>query len=268
MAPEPPRRKPSSTLIVREEVAVGAVHELKPIQPIGERATVKPPPIPADVTPPSARRVPRAPTLLASPAPPAMPPPLPMRDKLDSHDISTDALLTELAETGNEKRAAVAEAEELRRQLRELDRSNRLPRVEVITESKPPKRTDWAKAALGLVTAVSVFLGGLGTYLGARAATKEEKVDNVAAKQLQQQAVTDPLSDKVTAADRYNRSLAAALDCRLRHIRAALERDGMTIESLPAGAVDWRSRYLPGRSVRAVPEWLLSDDCPALPTPP
>jgi len=265
---EPPKRKPSSTLIIREELAAGAVHELRPIQPITERQTARPPPIPYDPKPsPIARPVPRTQTAVGMPAPPSDPPP--MRPKLDSQEIRTDILLAEIAAKGQEAREAEAEAAALRRQLRELDHSNHVPRVEVVpASSPPPKRGDWLKALFGLLGAITLFLGGLGTYLGARAAAKENKVDNVAAKQAQQQAVTDPLQEKVTATDRYNRLMAAALSCRLRHVRAALERDGMSLDSLPSGAVDWRSRYLPGRSVRASPEWVMGDDCPEMPAPP
>lgn len=287
--PNLPKRPPSSTTLpavdVVEEWAPGAVHELRPITASTDTATTVRPPPPMPREPPKEYQRPRSSVAMPRLTPPPLPPsesiektmagPLPKLDvppprpKLDSVEVATETLLAELAEASNEKRAAEAEAEQLRQQLRALEHSNHLPRVDVApVSSPPPKRSDWVKAAFGLLGAITLFLGGLGTYLGARAATKENKVDNVAAKQAQQQAVTDPLPEKVSATDRYNRLMAAALSCRLRHIRGALERDGMSLEALPSGAVDWRSRYLPGRSLRAAPEWVASDDCPEMPAPP
>lgn len=278
MPPEPPRR---GVPIGRITELVTATAPHTPVPPPNDTALTARPPAPDRREPPKEYARPR--TMVRAPGP--LPPPLPVtetdertlvgigvpppRPKLDSVEVATETLLAELAEASNEKRAAEAEAEQLRQQLRALEHSNHLPRLDVApVSSPPPKRSDWVKAAFGLLGAVTLFLGGLGTYLGARAATKENKVDNVAAKQAQQQAVTDPLPEKVSATDRYNRLMAAALSCRLRHIRGALERDGMSLEALPSGAVDWRSRYLPGRSLRAAPEWVASDDCPEMPAPP
>lgn len=201
---EPPRRKPSSPIIVEDRVLPGAVHELREIEPASERVTARPPAIPHDHKPPPlpvARPAQRIPTAIGMPVPQNAPPP--MRPKLDSHEVAAETLLEELAETSKEKRAAQAEAEDLRRQLRELDHSNHLPRVEAApVTTPPPKRTDWAKAVFGLLGALTLFLGGLGTYLGARAATKEQHVDVVEQKQAAQQVVVDPLPAKVVNVER------------------------------------------------------------------
>ena len=141
MPPEPPRRKPSSPVI--EEMAPGAIHELRKVQPMSERPTVPPPAIPHDPKPaPFARHAPRSPTVIGMPAPPSLPA---MRERQDSTEISNQTLLDELAARGDEaraeaaaRRAAQAEADELRRQLRELDRSNHLPHVEVAPRSSLP----------------------------------------------------------------------------------------------------------------------------------
>lgn len=65
------------------------------------------------------------------------------------------------------------------------------------------------------------------------------------------------------------RKVNAALDCQLRHVRAAFERGGVTLDALPRGGVDWRSEYLPdSRRVRTAPAWRAVDDCPELPEGP
>jgi hypothetical protein len=120
----------------------------------------------------------------------------------DSREISTDTLLTELAAKAEAERAARAEAEELRRQLRALDESaRRLPKVELAT-SNPPKRADWLKLVYALGGALTLFLGGLGTYLGARASANGDKVDRVAAATSAQKIVVDPLPKQVAQVER------------------------------------------------------------------
>lgn len=119
----------------------------------------------------------------------------------DSQEISTDTLLRELAAEAEAKRVARAESDELRKQLRELDAAHRVPRVEAPVSS-PPKRADWLKLGYKIGGAVTLFLGSLGTYLGARAAAQEHKVDNVAAAASAQKVVVDPLPSQVAQVER------------------------------------------------------------------
>lgn len=280
--PEPPRRRQpsSSSISVTEEVAANAVHEYRQQPSFGERETLPPagerrPPIsnrpPAEfVSPilraelpplPLAKPVPRQPTQRGMPAPPSEPP------TRDSGLISAGALVEELATQSLEKQALQRELAAARAQLAAA------PRVE--RSSEPPTKVDReigraVRVLLGHVAKllVSAVLGG-GAVVLARPAATPSRVDaqGTRLETLERQSSTD--HDAVVAKARYDQLLASALDCRMRHIRAALERDGMTLESLPAGAVDWRSRYLPsGHAVRTSPEWLASDDCPALPNPP
>ena len=208
MPPEKPHRGP-----IREQNVATSPHT--PIPPASDTVSTAPPPAPDRRDPPRqyqvARPVPREDTLVSSP------PPVPMRPKLDSVEISHQTLLHDWAARGEEiraeeaaRRAAQAEADELRRQLRDLDRSNHLPHVEVAPRgSLPPKRTDWAKGFFGLMGALTLFLGGLGTYLGARAATREQHVDVVEQKQAAQQVVVDPLPAKVVSVERGESSCKA-----------------------------------------------------------
>ncbi len=123
------------------------------------------------------------------------------RGQLDSGEIRTDILLTELAAKAEAERAARAESDELRRQLRELDSAARLPRVQV-SISDPPKRSDWLKLFYKIGGAVTLFLGGLGTYLGARAVGQEHAVDKVAAAASAQKVIVAPLPEKVQQNER------------------------------------------------------------------
>lgn len=160
-----------------------------------------------------------------------------MRPKLDSHEVAAETLLEELAETSKEKRAAQAEADDLRRQLRELDHSNHLPRVEVAPRSSlPPKRTEWAKLLFGLGGAVTLFLGGLGTYLGARAATKEQHVDVVEQKQAAQQVVVDPLPAKVVNVERGETSCKEWARAKDDYDRQVFGKLGVVIPLQPNAA--------------------------------
>ncbi len=120
---------------------------------------------------------------------------------MDSMEVSAGALLDELA-------AERAESAELRRALRALDAGHRLPQVEPSTlTSRPPKRGDWVKAGFAFLGALTLALGGLGTYLGARAAGQESTVAKVEAKTNAQTSVTTDLSPRVLELERQNRAL-------------------------------------------------------------
>lgn len=205
MAQDPPRRgKPPPVT----EINADPDRTHTPIPSL--EATTEPPPQAMPMRPPKGYEGPRPRldshrderTLVGSPAPPPRP-------QQDSREVATETLLIELAERATAEREARAEAEELRLQLRALDAAHRLPRVEAAAESsRPPKRSDWAKLLFGLGGALTLFLGAAGTYLGARAAAQEGKVDHVAAVSSAQQVVVGPLPEKVQATER------AAVDCR------------------------------------------------------
>jgi len=187
------------------------------------------------------------------------------RGKLDSLEVSAESLLDELA-------AKSADGARLERELA-------IARAQLASRSRPasdpPMKADRelghaVRVLLGHIVKllVSAILGG-GAVILARPGAAPERVDSqgVRLDTVEKQAAGN--RDAALAESRYRQLQAVALDCRLRHIRAALEREGAILDSLPAGAVDWRSRYLPsGRAARTTPEWQISDDCPPLPGPP
>ena len=124
--------------------------------------------------------------------------PEPIRRKLDSMDVAVDHVLEQLME---ERRSG----EELRRQLREMQAAHHVPNIEQphqLPSSAPPKYTDWAKAVFALMGAVTLTLGSVGTYLGARAASQDGKVDHVAAVSSAQKIIVAPLPQQVAEAVR------------------------------------------------------------------
>ncbi len=157
-----------------------------------------------------------------------MPPP---REKLDSREISTDTLLAELARESEEKRAARLEARELRQA---LDASRSTPHAEASPPSSaPPKRADWAKMFYGLGGAFTLFLGGLGTYLGARAVGQESAVTNVEAKTSAQATVTADLTPRVTAVERDASSCKAWARAQDDYMRQVFGKLGVVIPPQP-----------------------------------
>ena len=229
MPAKPPRPGPPRLPAVRDEVSPGAVHALRPI-PHDDTPTPLPPP-------PDRRPLPRGyaghrgsvsgvlgqssadeeeHTLIGVAPPPAPPP----RDRLDSVEIAAGRLLDELA---TERR----ESEDLRRQLRDADAARRAEAARI--QSPPPKRADWAKAGLALVGALSLFLGGAGTYLGARAAAQESTVSRVEAKTTAQATVTTDLSPRVVELERDNRALLAWVRARDDYDRQVFHTLGVEI---------------------------------------
>ena len=237
---DPPRRRPSGAMIDRVEPgAVNAPHA---------EAPTGPPPAPDRRSPPVAYRAPRpslqaivVPRLQAEQAsgldesweptlhgvgPSSVPPMPPAREKLDSVETSAGRLLDELM-------AERKESAELRQQLRALDVSYHQPRVEVAPISHPPKKAEWAKLLFGLGGALTLFLGAAGTYLGARAATKEQAVENVAAAASAQRIVVDPLPGQIKEVARDTgdcRSWARAWD---DYNRQVLGKMGVIIPEQP-----------------------------------
>ena len=241
--PKPPPRQSSSRLpAVEERYAAGAIHS-----PHAEAPT-SPPPAPDRREPPIAYRAPRTPSgavvvprlqveqapdldeswepTLHGVGPSSVSPMPPAREKLDSVETSAGRLLDELM-------AERKESAELRQQLRALDAGYHQPRVEVAPISHPPKKAEWAKLLFGLGGALTLFLGAAGTYLGARAATKEQAVENVAAAASAQKIVVDPLPGQIKEVARDTgdcRSWARAWD---DYNRQVLGKMGVIIPEQP-----------------------------------
>lgn len=170
---EPPRRKQqSSGLVVRDEVAPGAVHSLRPI--------------PHDPVP-VAKPVERNPTMQGL-GPASVPP---AREKLDSLEVSTDSLLSELSTEHRRRKAAEAELAALK--------SGAAPEVDALRSqlsallSAETERAKlraawnalWLKVGGGAATLV-VAACGYGAWrlyeLQHRTDTTEERVTTVKAK--------------------------------------------------------------------------------------
>lgn len=249
MSQEPPRRKPSSPLIVREETAPGAIHSLRPVDPASERATVKPPPLPV------AKPAPRTPTAIGMPVPTSGPTLAPMRDKLDSVEVAADGLFdlvaqknTELAAKdealaakGEELLAAEATAAKLRL---ELDAAKVV--VPTAPTAAAMERAERHVAWLKVAGAVVAILGAGTTYLSIRAnSVVEPRVDNVLAKQDASKLVADTDHETQRKVLEYLRADRARRDCLDAQIVSALRRGtGHNVTSLTDPAVEWASQNL------------------------
>ena len=164
---------------------------------------------------------------------------------------------------------------------RELARERRksAPRVESEPQpSLPPKdgalvvtRREVRIPTWMIGAAISAL--GLGSWqaweqIRATPAKVEAVEKRMAAEESRMHAAEDALST-LRAENVHQRAVNKALECQFRHVRAAFERSGVTLDALPRGGVDWRSEYLPdSRRVRTAPAWRAVDDCPGLPGEP
>lgn len=257
MPPELPKRKPSSPLIVREELAPGAIHDLKRIVPMAERPTSPPPAIPHDPVP-KARPVPRTQTVVGMPAPPSEPP-LKMRPKLDSREVAAETLLAELAAKGEEVRALRAELEAKK----------------VVVEPAPPPdlptRGQWSVLLYKFGGALVAILVPCGAYLAYRVETLAPRVTQAETKQTTQQKTTTTVEDRVKALESYNRALLKHSDCMDAERDSAIERGtGHTVEASHDG-VQWFEQSRPALRPRILWEtypWYVTTPCPPKPYPP
>jgi len=144
------------------------------------------------------------------PALPAKPPkeyaaPRPRLDTIrDSHEISVDTILTELAGKAEEARAAKVEAEALRAA---LEASKKAPPV-IGSLTPPPDRKAFLKLAYALGTGLAGLITVATVWLGAHTAKVESKTDATEEKRQADKVVTAPLPEKVQAVER------SATDCR------------------------------------------------------
>ncbi len=223
--PEPPRR--GTLPSVTEVNAARGPHT--PIPPPDVR-TKPPPAMPMDPPRQYARRP--EPTLVGSPAPP---PPSSIRD---SHEISVDSILTELASKAEEARLAKAEADALREA---LTAAQRLPSPDSL--SPGAERKALIKLAYKLGTPLVLLMGAATAWLSAHTANVEAKVDRVEETRKMDKVVTDPLPEKISTNERAAVSCqewARAYDDYNRQIWA---RFGVAIprhpNALPSSAVEF-----------------------------
>lgn len=263
MPPEPPRRKPSSGINVREELAPGAIHPLRPVVPPEERPTIPPPAIPHDAVP-RATPVKRTPTLIQSPPPP------PMRDKQDSVEVATSSLLAELAAKGEEVRAAEARAEQLRVKLEAA--KIEVPRV-TAPSIRAVERSERHVAILKVLGALAGILVAGATYLSVRAnSVIEPRVDAAQARQQAAKLVADTDHETQQKIIDYLRVDRARRDCLDAQIVSALRRGtGHNVTSLSDPAVEWASQNMaPAKApvLWANATWFTVSPCASAPAPP
>lgn len=285
--PKPPQRPPSKLLpAIREEVAAGAVHVLRPIP--DTNAPTWPPPPPDRRSPPVEFRAPRAaPTAIVVPRL-AVPPPLPKHEDADEHTIvglgpqsaaperdsqtiATETLLLELAAKGEQARKAQAEADELRKA---LALTKQPPARERSTDTKsepPPSPAQWGKAAFKVLVAVGALLTALTTWLGVRnATTLEPRLDTAEEKQRVQKSVTLTVEQRVKALEKYVNALERHSGCVDAERDSAIERGtGHVVEG--DHDVDWVQQSKPIVRMRVLWEaypWSPAVPCPSKPHPP
>jgi hypothetical protein len=208
----------------------------------GRAPSAPPPPIPHDPVPypPPAHELTRP----GMPAPPA-------RTSLDSQQF----LMQELTES----RAKVLLLE------RQVAGKEAFP-----TKSTPPKKPerDWMKLLYGLGGGFTLFLGGAGTYLGARAAVNEHKVDTVEQKLDDQKTAKVTIESRVRTLERYAAALARHSDCVDAERDSAIERGtGHTVEG-DHGDVEWLQQSQPELRLRVIWSkypWYVQTPCPQKP---
>ncbi len=259
MSPSPPVRANGaprlgsrpSLVDIKEEVAPDAFHSYRPGE--ANAAPTVPPPRPMPMPPPRGFEGPRKPVVPLVPLPKAAPdwereptligvaPPslAPPRDKLDSLEISTDAILGELA------------AEHKRRKVAELELSRLKAPVISIAPSKGPTEEQLRKAAIHAVLlklggALVVLVTAGGAYLSARANTIAPQVDRLDEKSKVQKLTTDDLSPRVLKLENYIRAKRKRDECVDEQLRSALSRaTGHAVTSLPESSTHWASESLP-----------------------
>lgn len=273
MPPLPPRRDPPGGLL--EHNVSRAPHT-----PVPPRDTA-PPPV-ADPRPPPveyrARRAPVVAPPLSAPTAPSLrdlgpgertiPGLAPAREKMDTGEQSSLSLLQALAQRGQEARDARTEADELRRLL-VANSVHRLPQVEAARGSLPPKKSEWVKAVFGLLGALTLALGGLGTYLGARAASQESTVSRVEAKTDAQTTATTDLAPRVLELERQNRTLVEWAREYADYDRQIFARLGVTVPrpigAPPSAPIDVTARVRRTNVVTSAPILEVNTQPPALP---
>ncbi len=188
MSPSEPPRRGNLPVATSEPNVSRGPHTLPP-----EAPTSPPPAMP--MGPPKHLAGPRAP-LKGQADPP--------RAKLDSREITTDSLLTELAARAAAEREARAEADALRQA---LDAARRAPPT---ADSLAPgaERKALIRLAYKLGTPLVLLMGAATAWLGAHTAKVEEKVDRVEETRKLDKVATDPLPEKVQTNER------ATVDCR------------------------------------------------------
>lgn len=182
----------------------------------------------------------------------------------------------ELVAADAERRAQEAEqrADALEKQLRAEKRKSS-PQLEsvppvsgggaIVIDRRGARIPRWA-----LVAAIPLLGSAYGVYERAKVALAEwdATVKRVSALESRAHAAEEA-GAALRAEVGRQRTVNKALGCQLRHVRAAFERSGVTLDALPRGGVDWRSEYLPdSRRVRTAPAWRAVDDCPELPEVP
>jgi hypothetical protein len=200
-------------------------------------------------------------------------PQAPMRGKLDSREISTEVILSELASKGQEARAAQAEAAELRLQLRAHDAAYRLPKVEASRSTRPPTKIAWVKLTFSLLGALTVALGGIGAYFESRVADQSRKVENVEVKQKATDIVTEPLPADFNRFRAYLTAKKARDACVQAQLRNAIERGtGHSITSISDSViVKWGTQEIPKPPHGGVwerPAYFPTTSCPEEPALP
>lgn len=198
------------------------------------------------------------------PAPPSDPPP---ENRRDSREISMEAVLGELHAKGEAVRKAEAEKAELAAELETARRAPTLPQ-------DVPTRAMWHSSLFKLL-GVLTLLGAAATgWIEVHTANVSTHVDNLAAKQVAQEVVTDPLPARVAQLEAYLRLKLARDDCVEGELRSALDRaTGHAVTALHETAVQWVSESMPpARAPLLWPRtiWFPSrdSDCPPEPRPP
>jgi hypothetical protein len=143
-----------------------------------------------------------------------------MREKLDTGEISTEAILAELAAKGQQARAAEAEAARLRLELAAAKK----PVVEPTVPPDTPTRGQWNALLYKLGGAMVAILVPCGAYLAYRVETLAPRVATTENKQETQKRTTGTVEDRILLLEKYTRAHAKWSRCMDAERDSAIER--------------------------------------------